>query len=207
MHIDKISGTEGYAEIADYLVQQWQEISFEEHHAMVLHLLPAAPSHVLDIGSGIGKDAAAFAAMGHSVVAVEPTQELRLPGIALHDAPNICWLDDSLPDLSVVLAKNETFDLIMLSAVWMHLDATQRQRAMPRLASLMKASATLILSLRHGPVPAGRRMFDVSAEETMELAATQNLLPVLNVQTASIQKLNRQSGVTWTRLAFRHSLP
>ena len=173
---------------------------------MVLHLLPAAPSHVLDIGSGIGKDAAAFAAMGHSVVAVEPTQELRLPGIALHDAPRITWLDDSLPDLSVLRARNETFDLIMLSAVWMHLDAAQRQRAMSRLASLMNASATLILSLRHGPVPAGRRMFDVSAEETMELAATQNLLPVLNVQTASMQKLNQQSGVTWTRLAFRRSL-
>ncbi|MDP1978899.1 MAG: methyltransferase domain-containing protein [Undibacterium sp.] len=206
MHVNKISGTEGYAETADYLVNQWQEISFEEHHATVLHLLPTAPCRVLDIGSGIGKDAAAFAAMGHSVVAVEPTRELRLPGIALHDAPNICWLDDSLPDLSRLCAMNQTFDLIMLSAVWMHLDATQRQHAMPRLAGLMNASATLILSLRHGPIPAGRRMFDVSAEETMELAAMQNLLPILNVRTASIQKLNQQSGVKWTRLAFRRFL-
>ncbi|MBI1771609.1 MAG: methyltransferase domain-containing protein [Burkholderiales bacterium] len=205
MHVNKISGTEGYAETAAYLVKQWQEISFEEHHAMVLHLLPTAPSQVLDIGSGIGKDAAAFAAMGHSVVAVEPMQELRLPGIALHDAQGIIWLDDSLPDLSRLCAMNQTFDLIMLSAVWMHLDAAQRQRAMPRLAELMNASATLILSLRHGPVPAGRRMFDVSVEETIELAATQNLLPILNVQTASVQKLNQQSGVTWTRLAFRRS--
>ena len=204
--MNKISGTEGYAEMAACLVQQWQEISFEEHHAMVLHLLPAAPCHVLDIGSGIGKDAAAFAAMGHSVVAVEPTQELRLPGIALHDSPRITWLDDSLPDLSRLSAMNQTFDLIMLSAVWMHLDAAQRQQAMPRLAALMNASATLILSLRHGPVPARRRMFDVSAAETIELAALQNLEPILNVQTASIQKLNQQSGVTWTRLAFRRAL-
>ncbi|MES2037615.1 MAG: class I SAM-dependent methyltransferase [Pseudomonadota bacterium] len=207
MHVNKISGTEGYAEMAAYLVKQWQEISFEEHHAMVLHLLPTVPSHVLDIGSGIGKDAAAFAAMGHSVVAVEPTQELRLPGIALHHAPNICWLDDNLPDLSKLCAMNQTFDLIMLSAVWMHLDAVQRKHAMPRLAGLMNASATLILSLRHGPVPAGRRMFDVSAEETMELAAMLNLVPVLKVQTTSIQKMNQQNGVTWTRLAFRRALP
>lgn len=206
MHIDKISGTEGYAEMADYLVKQWQEISFEEHHATVLHVLPTAPSHVLDIGAGIGKDAAAFAAMGHSVVAVEPTRELRLPGIALHDAPGITWLDDSLPDLSVLSAMNQTFDLIMLSAVWMHLDAAQRQHAMPRLAGLMNASATLIISLRHGPIPAGRRMFDVSAAETIELAAMLNLVPILNVQTTSIQKMNQQSGVTWTRLAFRRVL-
>ncbi|MFZ6746219.1 class I SAM-dependent methyltransferase [Undibacterium sp. JH2W] len=205
MHIAKISGTEGYAEMAEFLVQQWQDISFEQHHAMILHLLPLAPSRVLDLGSGIGSDAAAFAAMGHSVVAVEPTEELRLPGIALHDTPSITWLDDSLPDLPVVQARKETFDLIMLSAVWMHLDATQRQRAMPKLAGLMSESASLILSLRHGPIPAGRRMFDVSTEETIELAAAQNLLPILNVRTASLQKVNQQNAVMWTRLAFRRA--
>ncbi|BBB62973.1 hypothetical protein UNDKW_4700 [Undibacterium sp. KW1] len=207
MNVNKVSGTEGYAEMADYLVQQWQEISFKEHHATVLHLLPVTPGRVLDIGSGIGSDAAAFAAMGHRVVAVEPVSELRLPGIALHDSALITWLDDSLPDLSLLSARNETFDLIMLSAVWMHLDELQRQHAMPRLASLMNTSATLILSLRHGPVPAGRRMFDVSAAETIGLAALQNLEPILHAEAPSIQKLNQQSGVTWTRLAFRHATP
>ncbi|MFZ6731623.1 class I SAM-dependent methyltransferase [Undibacterium sp. Ji42W] len=205
MNANKVSGTEGYAEMADCLVQQWQEISFEEHHAAVLHLLPKAPARVLDLGSGIGSDAAAFAAMGHRVVAVEPVSELRLPSIALHDSPLITWLDDCLPDLAVLSSRKETFDLIMLSAVWMHLDEAQRQRAMPRLANLMNASATMILSLRHGPVPAGRRMFDVSAAETIELAALQNLEPILHVEAASIQKLNQQSGVTWTRLAFRRA--
>ena len=201
--MDRISGTEGYAAMADYLVQQWQEISFEEQHATVLHLFPAVPSRVLDIGSGIGSDAAAFAAMGHSVVAVEPVSELRLPGIALHDSAFITWLDDSLPEMSQLMCKQETFDLVMLSAVWMHLDENQRQHAMPRLASLMNPSATLILSLRHGPVPAGRRMFEVSAKETMALAALHGQQPILNVQTASIQKSNQQNGVMWTRLAFR----
>lgn len=199
----KVSGTEGYAEIADILIAQWQKISFSEQYAELLHIIPIAPSRVLDIGSGIGQDAAAFAARGHRVVAVEPVRELRLPGIALHDSPNITWLDDSLPDLTVLCARNETFDLIMLSAVWMHLDDTQRQRAMPKLASLMSASATMVISLRHGPVPPRRRMFDVSAQETIELAVIHKLVPVLNVQTPSIQKLNRQNGVTWTRLAFR----
>ncbi len=199
----KVSGTEGYAEISDILVAQWQKISFEEQHAALLYLIPIAPSCVLDIGSGIGQDAAVFAAIGHRVVAVEPVRELRLPGIALHDSPNITWLDDSLPNLTVLCARNETFDLIMLSAVWMHLDDAQRQCAMPRLVSLMSASATMAISLRHGHVPSGRRMFDVSAEETIELAAMNGLVPVLNVQTASVQKLNQQNGVTWTRLAFR----
>jgi protein-L-isoaspartate O-methyltransferase len=37
---------------------------------------------VLDIGSGTGRDAAGLAAMGHSVVAVEPTAELRIGAAA-----------------------------------------------------------------------------------------------------------------------------
>lgn len=205
--MSKIGGTEGYAEMADYLVQQWQEISFEEHHAAVLHLFPATPCTVLDLGSGIGSDAAAFAAMGHKVVAVEPVSELRLPGIALHDSALITWLDDSLPDLAVLSTRQETFDLVMLSAVWMHLGEVQRQQAMPRLASLMHASATMILSLRHGPAPAGRRMFDVSAAETIALAARHGLHPILNMRTASIQQQNQHTGVTWTRLAFRFGSP
>ena len=43
-------------------------------------LIPATPSRVLDVGAGTGRDAAALAALGHSVVAVEPTPELRAHG-------------------------------------------------------------------------------------------------------------------------------
>lgn len=58
----------------------------------------------------------------------------------------------------------------MLTAVWMHLDHKERQVAMPSVASLLASDGTLVLSLRHGPVPNGRRMFEVSAEETILLA-------------------------------------
>jgi hypothetical protein len=90
----------------------------------------------------------------------------------------------------------------MLSAVWMHLDERQRRTAMPVVASVLAASGTLIMSLRHGPVPSGRRMFEVTAEETIELARTVGLRPVTNVRTDSVQPANRAAGVTWTRLAF-----
>ncbi|CAB3808383.1 hypothetical protein LMG28614_06787 [Paraburkholderia ultramafica] len=79
-----VSGTEGYAENAEFLARQWQNISFADHHGPILHLIPDVPSSILDIGSGVGVDAAAFAAMGHSVVAVEPVDELRAAGINLY---------------------------------------------------------------------------------------------------------------------------
>jgi hypothetical protein len=90
----------------------------------------------------------------------------------------------------------------MLAAVWMHLDARQRRQAMPRVASLIAAGGTMIMSLRHGAVPQGRRMFEVSADETIELAQAQGLDAVLNLRTDSVQEVNRRAGVTWTRLAF-----
>jgi hypothetical protein len=122
--------------------------------------------------------------------------------MALHPSPRIEWLDDSLPDLALLRARDERFDLVMLSAVWMHLDAQQRRDAMPNLAALVRAGGVMIMKIRHGPVPAGRRMFEVLPEETIELAQTQGLHPVLNVRTESSQEANRRAGVSWTNLAF-----
>jgi hypothetical protein len=45
-------------------------------------------------------------------------------------------------------------------------------------------------------------MFEVSPEETIELARMQNLHPVLNLRTESSQEANRVAGVTWSNLAF-----
>ncbi|WP_225587698.1 hypothetical protein [Methylomonas fluvii] len=73
-------GTEGYSECAATLILQYETIVFEELHRAELHLLPTTPGFVLDIGAGIGIDAAWFAARGHRVVAVEPTEEFRIAG-------------------------------------------------------------------------------------------------------------------------------
>ena len=196
------SGTQGYADEAEELFRRYESIPAADAHRAVLHLIPTAPSRVLDIGSGTGRDAAWFAASGHRVVAVEPTDEMRLPAMALHPSPRIEWLDDSLPDLALLRARGESFDLIMLTAVWMHLDPRQRQRAMPNLASLLVEGAVMIMKVRHGPVPPGRRMFEIPAEETIALARMQGLHPVLNKRVESSQQANRDAGVDWTSLAF-----
>jgi SAM-dependent methyltransferase len=197
-----VSGTQGYREEAAELVKRYESIPFAEKHRAVLHLIPSAPCRVLDIGAGTGADAAYLVALGHWVVAVEPTDELRLPGIALHPSARIDWVSDSLPDLAVTRQRGQQFDVIMLTAVWMHLDARERQHAMPQVASLLRRGGVLIMSLRHGPLPPRRRMFAVSAAETIELAHAHGLRSILHVHTASAQPVNRQAGVTWSHLAF-----
>jgi SAM-dependent methyltransferase len=198
----QVSGTEGYADEAEELFRLYESIPFTDAHRAVLHLIPATPGNVLDIGSGTGRDAAWFASQGHRVVAVEPTDAMRLPAMALHPSPRIEWLNDSLPDLALLLLRGERFDVVMLSAVWMHLDEAQRRRAMPNLAALVRAGGVVIMKIRHGPVPVGRRMFEISPEETIELAQMHDLHPVLNLRTESSQERNRAAGVTWTNLAF-----
>jgi SAM-dependent methyltransferase len=99
--------------------------------------------------------------------------------------------------------RDEEFDVVMLTAVWMHLDAQQRRRAIPNVARLVRNGGVMVMTLRHGPVPPGRRMFEVSAEETIGLAAPFGLVCVLN-RPAELSL--RQPGVSWTRIALRKSL-
>ena len=198
-----IPGTQGYAEQAAELILRYESVPFEHKYRAERHLLPAVPSRILDVGAGTGADAAWLAARSHTVLAVEPTAALRVAGQARHPHPTIEWLDDSLPELARVRHRRQQFDVLMLTAVWMHLDLAERARAMPTLAALLAPRGLLLLSLRHGPVPAQRRMFEVSGAETVALAQSHGLECVLQMAAESSQAVNRAAGVHWTRLAFR----
>lgn len=192
----RVAGTEGYAEVADRLLAT--RLPFEQVHGPILHLIPKAPARVLDVGCGPGHDAATLAGMGHEVTAVEPTPEL-LQGAARLYGDKVRWVADGLPDLAKV---SGAYDFVLISAVWMHLDKSQRRLALPRIAGLIAPGGVLTLSLRHGPIPPGRRMFEVTAAETVQLAAVSGMKPLLEAQRGSVQAANRAAGVTWTFLAF-----
>jgi len=194
-----VSGSnQGYGEEAPDLLKRYEEVAFEEAHAAVLGRIPAGPLRVLDIGAGTGRDAAWFAARGDRVLAVEPTAEMRAGAMALHPSPAIEWLDDMLPDLQRVRARGEPFDLVWMSAVWMHLDTEERAAAMAAMSDLVRIGGAMMITLRHGPVPAGRRMFAATAGETMTLAERRHFSCVFEETRES----RRQAGVSWTVLWF-----
>ena len=196
--------TDGYAAEAATLAVRYESIRFEDVHADILHLVPAAPRRVIDIGAGTGRDAAALAARGHRVLAVEPTVELRAAGERLHPEAGIIWLDDGLPDLARVRAASDRFDLAFLTAVWMHLDSAERQAAMRALDDLVVAGGRVFMTLRHGPVPPGRRMFEVTAEETVALAAATGFAPVHESRRGDMLE---RDAVTWTMLVLEKGRP
>jgi hypothetical protein len=125
---------------------------------------------------------------------------MREIAMRLHPSPGIEWLDDGLPELHLVRDR-APFDLVLMTAVWMHLDEAQRAQAMPNVMALLAPRGVLIMTLRHGPVPPGRRMFEVSAAETIKLATGLEVL--LNEHRASLRRQISDPNVSWTQLALR----
>jgi SAM-dependent methyltransferase len=192
----------GYVADAQRLMPHWFGINPTEVHAPVLHLIPAKPTRVLDIGAGVGRDAAWLADQGHVVTAIEPVVALREAGVERYSDRLIHWLDDSLPDLSTLRLRNETFGLVMISAVWAHLDPAQRRIAMPHVAAQVAPGGRLILSIRDGWTPENRTVFDADPDETIDLAKAEGLSLIFRTTTDSIQQINITNNVRWHRLAF-----
>ena len=196
----RVSGTEGYDD-TDFMVRRFEKFSFAALHGPLLPLLPPAPARVLEIGAGSGRDAAGFAALGYRVTAIEPMPGLRQRAAELHPSPAIEWVDDSLPDLVRITARGEVFDIVMMTAVWMHFDEAQRRRGMPVVAALVRPGGVMSLSLRHGPIPPARRMFAVTGDATVALAANCGFDCILRIDEQPAFSDNED--VTWTVLAFR----
>jgi HAD superfamily hydrolase (TIGR01509 family) len=190
------AGTAGYAAQAEALLEQYEGVSFEEVHRRVLPLLPPTPAEALDLGAGTGRDAAALAARGYRVTAVEPVAELRELGQRRHADAGIAWVAGSLPLLAGVSGP---FDLIMGTAVWMHLSPVERTRAFERVLELLAPGGTLLLTVRHGPVPAGRRMFEVPDAELLGQAAAAGLRVAHRDERGD---LHGRGEVRWSEFGF-----
>ena len=151
-------------------------------------------ARVLDVGAGTGRDAAALAGLGHHVTAVDPSAEMLRLARRMHPGDDVRWLSDSMPALSRVAG---TFDVIVLSAVWMHVPPAERAAAFSRLADLTAPGGRIYLTLRLGPGDVDRAMWSTSVEEVRRLAAGRGLV---------LADLGRQpdllgrDGISWQTL-------
>lgn len=191
----------GYAKEAAKLVSDYERHPFETVFADFLQAFPQTPCRALDIGAGTGRHAAALARRGHAVVAVEPTRELREAGKTLHGDVPLTWIDDALPGLAALDEGSLAgpYGLVLMAAVLMHFDAAEREAIIRRVAGLLAPGGRFILTLRHGPVPAGRRMFSVPYEEIVTLSEPYGLRCVCHDETSDH---HGRPGVSWTRLGL-----
>lgn len=182
------------------LIAGYDALPPEQIYAAVLDLFPDTPARIADIGAGTGRDAAWLARQGHRVLAIEPVRAFRKAGAARHgDA--IEWLDDQLPGLGET-ERRGPFDLVLLCAVWHHLDMHNRTRAMPSLARMTAPGSKLILSLRHDPGTPGPHTYPAPSEEAIDLARAAGFDLIRQAESASVHPESRANGVRWTWLAF-----
>ncbi|WDE00734.1 class I SAM-dependent methyltransferase [Thalassomonas actiniarum] len=201
-----------YNDNARHVAQQYLSKFFEEIHAGVLAyvtpVLNKADARILDIGAGAGRDAKYLAEQGQSqnvsVTAVEPAKLLADIGKQHTQNLNVNWLEDSLPALAQVTRQEVSFDLILLSAVWMHIPESDRARSIRKLANLLKPGGKLVISLRHSQTEHtadSRKMYAVCADELKQLAKKVGLFTVSESQREN-DKLGREE-VSWQTVVFQ----
>jgi SAM-dependent methyltransferase len=164
------------------------------------NLLPTGSGLVLDVGAGTGRDAVWLVGQGFDVVAVEPSKAMRKFGQDHHPSANIRWVDDRLPGLDATIRMGLSFDVILLSAVWMHLPTDQRPRAFRKLLSMLRGGGILAMSLRHGEAAAERGMHPTSLSEIETLARAHGATVERSISAGDA--LGRD-GVTWTHVVVR----
>ena len=121
------TSTGWYEAHAPDLAGRYEAVDPAALHNWLGGLLPNVPGTVL--GAGSGRDAAWFSAQGYDVIAVEPASGMRSEGRRLHPDPRLRWINNQLPELSIIGPLAISFDVVMMTAVWQHVPPSQRDRA------------------------------------------------------------------------------
>ena len=206
-----------YNDNADELAQQYLSKPFDDIHKSWNQFLPAIMNNpdarILELGAGAGRDAKHFAQLAAAthgdnnnvqVLAVEPAKLLSNIGQHTTQNLNVKWVEDSLPALNNVADLEMSFDLILLSAVWMHIPPSDRERSIRKLANLLKPGGKLVITLRHGQTDTEcveRKMHHVCTQELTKLASNVGLFTKLETGKES-DELNR-SHVTWQTVVLQ----
>ena len=191
-----------YSANAPTLASRYNSLKPEDLHASWSRFIPDQPGIALDIGAASGRDANWLAEKGWDVVAVEPCRKFRELAEADSHA-NVIWQDDELPELKSLRTAGHRFQLILLSAVWMHVPEGKRKRAFHIISELLMPGGILVFTLRHGKDErenTERGFYSVSSSELESFARQRALARVCCKE--SEDHLAR-STVHWETLVFR----
>lgn len=155
----------------------------------------------LDIACGNGRDAKWLAQQGFVVDAVDGAPGMIREAQAMNPHENVTYSVDLMPDLQGIRATGQKYDLMVMSAAWMHLDAPARAKMFQTLCDLANPGAVMFITLRHGPAPADRPMYAVSAEELRDMAAD-FLVHFEHITDGKADKLGR-GDVWWDSVSLK----
>lgn len=178
----------------------YNRLYFSNIHRQLIQFLPTiASAKILDIGCGSGRDALSLARRGYKVTAVEPSNKMLALAKKNNNHRNIVWVDDSLPHLASL--RDNTYDFILMSAVWMHIAPKDRNLSMRRLGDLLKAGQHVAITLRIGAPDPKRIMYPTSIEEIIELSSELSLSPIY-ISRETKDSMNREE-IIWKKIVLQ----
>ena len=182
------------------LADRYNSLTFEELFEEFICYLPSPKCNILDVGAGSGRDSAWFEQKGYSVTAVEPSSNLLQEARSNYSSADINWIQDSLPYLKKIKDSNQLFDIIWLSAVWMHVPLLERDETFKNLQCLLKNEGLLFISLRIGSDEDDRNLYPVSSSEILFLSKKYEMDEIL---VSDSTDLFERTGVIWKKYLFK----
>jgi 2-polyprenyl-3-methyl-5-hydroxy-6-metoxy-1,4-benzoquinol methylase len=189
-----------YDSAPDLFGARYSSGRFEDIHRNLLRYLPRTGAAVLDVGAGIGRDAAALARRGYAVTAIEPSLELQRWGREHYNIGGIRWFADYLPKLASLDAEVGAFEFILCSAVLIHLAPDQIDDSFRTLARLLRPGGRLGVSVRHAIASDLPGVFFDHDDEALIAAAKKAQLEIID-KAQSEDALGR-SEVKWRSLVL-----
>ncbi len=151
-----------YHKKATELAPKYLSKPFEEVHKSLSQCLPSIiknpNARILDVGVGAGRDAKRLTALATKTHNTKnnsqtlATKPAKAPSQLRQNATqglNTAWLKDRLPALSNITKQEVSADLILLSAVSMHIPMGDHACLMRKHANIYKPGSKIEISLLH----------------------------------------------------------
>jgi len=128
----------------------YKQYHFEDELEKIRRMLPAGT--ILDLGCGIGRDAAMFSEAGYEVVGIDRAEQLLT--IAEKRVPNATFVAG---DLRALPFDEETFDLIWSLASLVHFYDEDVLRALRECHRVLKKKGILFITVKEGQPQLAKR--------------------------------------------------
>lgn len=191
-----------YDENYSRLAKRYSTLKFIDVHGNLIERLPPLPARILDVGAGVGRDAIGLHGLGYSVTACEPS--IKLLSIAKSKCINadIVWMNDKLPGLSEVIKLGWLYDVILVSAVWMHLSKHDRMQSLSTMKDILISNGFVYITYRSKSVDPNDLYFDLSVDTFKDEVCSAGL-EVREEFTS--QDIEGRSAVEWFSFVVVHA--
>lgn len=152
----------------------------------------------LDIGCGSGRDAHWLETLGNDVTAIDPAEELIKLAQAKHET-RINWIVSRLPSLENFNPTTK-FDLILASAVWMHIPINFRRPSLLKIKNLLSDDGYIVLTIKNQSTEHIRTFYQTSWRR-LKKDFTESGLEICYKSTSK-DSLNRK-GINWLKIVLR----